>query len=331
MTDWVRLHGEAFRGVRCCVTGGAGFIGSHLVGALVTLGARVRVLDDFTSGKREQAGGVRGVEVVEGSVTDRGAVRQAVSGSAVVFHEAARVSVPESVAEPGRYHETNTTGTLHVLEASREAGVKRVMFAASSSCYGEPSPEQLPLKESEPTRPLSPYAASKVAGEAYLAAWSAMSELDRVSLRYFNIYGSRQAADSAYAAVIAAFADAALAGRPLRIFGDGGQTRDFTHVDNAVHANLLAARCGSRLDGQSINVATGHSITVRELAERVRAAVSDMTGREVPATVFEPERAGDVRHSAADISRARAVLGYEPVIGLDEGLAETLAWYAGRS
>jgi nucleoside-diphosphate-sugar epimerase len=218
------------------------------------------------------------------------------------------------------YNDVNTTGTLNVLEAAREAGVKRVMFAASSSAYGL---NPVPWTETMPVLPRSPYAATKVAGEALLRAYAASFGLDTAALRYFNIFGPRQNANSAYAAVIAAFAKAYLGGQRPLIYGDGEQSRDFTFVANAVHANLLAARRPEPIGGEVINVGTGGRISVNTLAEKMAKEF----GRSELTPVHQPERAGDIPHSFADLSRARAMLNYEPVAGFEEGLRETLAWY----
>jgi nucleoside-diphosphate-sugar epimerase len=225
------------------------------------------------------------------------------------------------VERPALYHEVNATGTLNVLEAAARAGsVRRVMFAASSSAYGA---NPVPWAETMPVLPVSPYAATKVAGEALLRAYAACYAADTVSLRYFNIFGPRQNANSAYAAVIAAFAKALLSGERPTVYGDGSQSRDFTYVDNAVHANLLAARRGGPLGGEVVNVGCGASVTVRELAATMAATL----GRLGLEPAYKPERPGDLKHSYADLARARDVLGYEPVVGFDPGLRRTLEWY----
>ena len=321
MTNWRALHGGHFEGGRVLITGGAGFIGSHLAHALSTLGSQVVVLDDLSGGDRANLSGIDRVEFVEASILDRPALDRAMSGCGLVFHQAALGSVPRSVKEPRLYHEVNVTGTLNVLEAARTAGVRRVMFAASSSAYGN-TPE-LPKREDFPPRPLSPYAATKVACEALMRAYSGSYGLDTASLRYFNIFGPRQNANSAYAAVIAAFAKAVVAGKAPVIHGDGEQSRDFTYVDNAVHANLLAARRQAPIGGEVMNVACGARITVNELARRVL----EVYGRTDLVPVHEPERAGDVKHSLADLSRARELLGYQPVTDFATGLGQTLRWY----
>lgn len=321
LTDWSALHGDRFRGLRVLVTGGAGFIGSHLAGALVTLGAQVVVLDNLDGGSRDNLVGLP-VEFLEGSILDAPMLARATEGCRLVFHLAALGSVPRSVAEPLRFHEVNATGTLRVLEAAREAGAARVMFSASSSAYGDD--ETVPKRESMPAVARSPYAATKLAGEAMLSAHAACyPELDTVSLRYFNIFGPRQNANSAYAAVIAAFAAALLQGRRPTIYGDGEQSRDFAYVDNAVHANLLGARSEARLGGAVLNVGCARQITVNALAR----AMAELVEAPELRPIHEPPRAGDVRHSLADLSAIEARLGYAPVVTFEAGLRATVEWY----
>jgi nucleoside-diphosphate-sugar epimerase len=322
MTNWQQLHGDFFKGSRLLVTGGAGFIGSHLVDALVQLGAAVIVLDDMSGGDEANLAAARGkIEFIGGSILDESIVANVVSGCQFVFHEAAKVSVPASVAAPKLYEQINITGTFNVLDAARLAKVSRIMFAASSSAYGES--EVLPKVETMPVLPQSPYAANKVAGEAILRAYARSYEVDTVSLRYFNIFGPRQNANSAYAGVIAAFAKKLLKGEPPLITGDGTASRDFTFVDNAVHANLLAARSALHLNGEVFNVATARRCTIKELAEKMAAAV----GRADLKPVYAPPRPGDVMHSLADLSKISSALGYEPIVGFEEGLKATVEWY----
>jgi len=321
MTDWRRLHGQHFRGVRCLVTGGAGFIGSHLAEALVNLDADVVVLDNLVGGDRSNIAAFA-CQFVEGSILDRQTLDRTMQGCRYVFHLAALGSVPQSIERPLEYHEVDATGTVLVLEAARHAGVQRVIYSASSSAYGERP--GLPKVETMAPDPRSPYAAAKLAGEAYLTAYSASYGLDSVSLRYFNIFGPRQNPNSAYAAVIAAFAKAILCGQPPTIFGDGEQSRDFTFVHNAVHANLLAARKQQPLCGEVLNVACGQRVTLNQLAPMM----CHLLGRDDLRPVYAPERPGDVRHSQADLSRIRQVLGYEPIVDLAAGLEATLRWYA---
>ena len=327
LTDWSKLHGDAFDGTRVLITGGAGFIGSHLCEALTRLGAEVVALDDLsgTGGSWANLDGFFKGRKVEASILDQAALADAMQGCSLVFHQAAMGSVPRSVELPRQYHDANTTGTLNVLEAARSAGVCRVMFAASSSAYGDS--EVLPKVETMPVAPRSPYAATKVAGEALLQAYAhsyaASGGPDTAALRYFNIFGPRQNANSAYAAVIAAFAKALLKGQHPLIFGDGEQSRDFTFVDNAVHANLLAARAKGRIDGRVCNVACGLRVTVNELAGQM----ATMLGKPELTAEHREERAGDVKHSLADLQRVKKVLGYEPVVGFEDGLEATVAWY----
>lgn len=319
--DWRGLHGRHFEGSRILVTGGAGFIGSHLGAALSALGAAVVVLDDLSGGSRTNLAAIPGVEFIEGSILDRDVVAQAVHGCNYVYHEAALGSVPRSVELPRLFNEVNVTGTLNVLEASREAKVQRVIFAASSSAYGD---NPVPWTETMPVMPRSPYAATKVADEALLRAYAMSYGLDTACLRYFNIFGPRQNANSAYAAVIAAFAKSLINGEQPVIFGDGQQSRDFTFVANAVHANLLAARSDNPIVGQVINVGCGTPITVAHLA----TVMAEAMGCPELTPILKPVRAGDMKHSYADLTRAKSVLGYEPIVSFTAGLRQTIAWYA---
>lgn len=320
LTDWRKLHGDHFEGCQVLVTGGAGFIGSHLCEALASLGATAVVIDDLSGGSRENLAGFSRVEFVHASILDYPTLLKCTKGCRYVFHQAALGSVPRSVEQPRLYNDVNTTGTLNVLEAAREAKVARVMFAASSSAYGE---NPVPWVEHMPTLPRSPYAATKVAGESLFRAYSASYGLDTACLRYFNIFGPRQNANSAYAAVIAAFAKALLKGDRPTIFGDGEQSRDFTFVHNAVHANLLAAKCAEPIRGEVLNVGTSGRISVNQLAEKMAAALS----RPELKPIYQAERAGDIKHSFADLRRTRAVLGYNPVVDFVTGMEKTLAWY----
>jgi len=312
------------------VTGGAGFIGSHLVQRLLARGDRVRVLDDFSSGCISNLDGLdlgdigsgRPVELLRGSITDAAACARAVERVAGVFHEAAQVSVPESVADPLRSYETNVGGTLKLLEAARAAGVARLVFAASSAAYGDT--EALPKIEAMAPRPCSPYASGKVAGEHLLAVYARCYGMQTVPLRYFNIFGPRQADDSPYTGVIAIFARALLEGRAPTIFGDGEQTRDFTYVDNVVDANLLAMDREPAEPGLPINVGTGERISLNQLFfAMARELGSDLQPR------YASERTGDVRHSLASIERAQRLLGYRPSVDWRVGLGRTLEWYRG--
>lgn len=297
------------------ITGGAGFIGSHLARRLIDLGAKVRVIDDLSGGFRENVP----VEArfIRASILDHHALREAASDCGYVFHEAAMVSVPESVEHPDRCAEINIMGTERVLEAAKVAGVERVIFAASAAAYGES--RTLPNREDQPTDCRSPYAAGKVAGEALCAAFAHCYPLTTVCLRYFNIFGPRQNPNSAYAAAISAFTKALRGGQRPTIYGDGKQTRDFTFIDNVVHANLLAASSPRDLKGEIINIGTGVRTSLLD--------VLDHMGRILQVKVqpqFVPARAGDVRDSVADISKARELVGYEPVVDFQTGLERTL-------
>ena len=317
------VYANHFHGTRVLVTGGAGFIGSHLAHALVQLGSTVVILDDLSGGCRENMAAIGAVEFIEGSLLDRPALARAMRGCRYVFHQAALGSVPVSVEKPRAFHEVNSTGTLNVLEAAKEAGVQRIMFAASSSVYGN---HPVPWVETMAVRPQSPYAATKAAGEALLRAYSESFGIDTVSLRYFNIFGPRQNPNSAYAAVIASFAMALLAGQRPVIYGAGTQSRDFTFVDNAVHANLLAASRESSLRGEVINVGCGHPVTVNELATTMAEAM----GRPELTAIYQARRVGDLAHSYADLKKAREWLGYEPRVNFEIGLRRTMEWYGGR-
>jgi nucleoside-diphosphate-sugar epimerase len=302
------------------VTGGGGFIGSNLVLALVERGEVVRVLDDFSTGKRENLAQVAGqVELLEGSVADPAVVADAMEGVDYVLHQGALASVPRSIERPAATHEVNATGTLNVLLAARDAEVRRVVYAASSSAYGDQP--TLPKVESMAPSPLSPYAASKLAGEHYCRAVTECYGVETVSLRYFNIYGPRQDPESLYAAVIPKFIAAMLAGERPTIFGDGEQSRDFTFVADAVAANLLACEAALAA-GRVINVACGKRYTLNELVARLNAIL----GTDIEPVYAEP-RAGDVKHSQADISAARSLLGYEPTTAFEDGLRQTVDWF----
>jgi UDP-N-acetylglucosamine/UDP-N-acetyl-alpha-D-glucosaminouronate 4-epimerase len=303
----------------CLVTGGAGFIGSHLAEALVGRGHRVRVLDDFSTGDRANLEDVRGrVEVVEGDITDLETVQRATRGVEVVFHQAALASVPRSVADPLATHRACVDGTLHVLQAARQSGVRRVVYAASSSAYGAST--RLPKSETDPTLPLSPYAVAKLAGEHYCAAFSQVYGLETVRLRYFNVFGPRQSPDSPYAAVIPLFFQAMLAGRSPHVHGDGQQSRDFTFVADVVRANLLAAEAPG-VSGKVFNVACGRRTSLLDLI----GLMNKLLGTDILPSYRDP-RPGDVRHSQADISRARTELGYEPRTDIEQGLRRCLEW-----
>lgn len=299
------------------VTGGAGFIGGHLVERLLAEGWRVRVLDDFSSGRESNlADSLERIELIRGDLRDAETVEQAVDGMEVVFHEGAVPSVPRSVAEPLRTNSVNVDGTLLLLESARQSGVRRVVYAASSSAYGDT--EVLPKVETMPANPLSPYALQKYAGEVYCRLYAELYGLETVALRYFNIYGPRQDPKSQYAAVIPRFTIACLQGEPACIHGDGEQTRDFTNVVDAVNANLLAADA-PKASGSVCNVAAGRRTSLNELL----AHIQELTGSDVPPR-HDPPREGDVRDSLASLERSRELLGYEPSIDLREGLRRTV-------
>ena len=306
--------------MRALVTGGAGFVGSHLVDRLLAEGASVRVLDDFSTGRRanlEQA--ATAAEVIEGDVRDFEVVCRAARGCEVILHQAALPSVPRSIADPLASHEVNVSGTLNVLMAARDHDVRRVIYASSSSVYGF-NPE-LPKAETATPLPMSPYAAAKLAGESYCASFGNVYGLETVALRYFNIFGPRQDPSSEYAAVIPRWAAGLSAGRGPTIFGDGEQSRDFTYIDNVVDANM-AALVAPDAAGQVFNVACGRRTTLNELARELIARI----GADAEPSYW-PERAGDVRHSLADVSKAAAILGYVPKVDLCEGLARTVERY----
>ncbi len=314
-----------FSGARVLVTGGAGFIGSHLVDALLGRGARVRVLDDLSNGKRANlAHCADRIEFVEGDIRDPGTCAGACREVGVVFHQAALGSVPRSMKDPSSSIAVNVGGTANVFAAARDAGVRRVVYASSSSVYGDST--RLPKREGEEGRPLSPYALSKVVDEELAEVFARCYGLELVGLRYFNVYGPRQDPDGPYAAVVPLFFRAYLTGAAPIIFGDGAQSRDFTFVADAVAANLLGAAAPSSACGKAYNVAGGNQTSVNDLAEAVRQAVG--AG---PPPKHEPPRAGDVLHSAADLSLSGRELGYAPRVGLAEGLRRSLDHYRGAA
>lgn len=308
------------RGKRYLVTGGAGFIGSNLAHALLERGQEVRVFDDFSTGHAENLQDINGdIEMLEGDVRDIEAVTAAVRNVDVVLHEAALSSVPRSLRDPVGSHSVNATGTLNVLMAAREAEVGRVVYAGSSSAYGDA--DRLPVEETMPVRPMSPYAVSKIAGEQYLRAFHLGYGMSTVTLRYFNVFGPRQDQASEYAAVVPRFVKAALESRPATIYGDGKQARDFTYVADVVAANLLAAEA-PEASGRVFNIACSDPRSVLELWECVQANFSS----DPVEPEFAKSRTGDVKNSHADISAARAVLGFSPSITFEEGIARTVEW-----
>jgi len=302
--------------VKTLVTGGGGFIGSNLVRALLARGDEVRVLDNFATGSRTNLAGLEhDVDLVEGDLRSYERVHAAVRGVEVVFHEGALPSVPRSVQDPLTTTAVNIEGTLNVLLAARDEGVRRIVNASSSSVYGNGG--ALPRVESQAPDPISPYAVAKLAAERFCTSFSRVYGMEIVSLRYFNVFGPRQDPTSQYAAVVPRFIRAVAGGEPVTIYGDGEQSRDFTYVDNVVSANLLAGDAPAAR-GEILNVATGQSITVNALADAIGALV----GRLVEKT-YEPTREADVRASWADLGEAKRVLGYEPLVGFEDGLSRT--------
>ncbi len=301
------------------VTGAAGFIGSNIVGELVKRGEDVRAFDNLATGRMSNLHSVMpSIQFIKGDITDPGAVGEAVMGVDYVLHQAALPSVPRSVQDPLRSHEANATGTLNVLLAARDAGVKRVVYASSSSVYGN-SPT-LPKHEAMPTDPLSPYAVNKLAGEQYCKVFTLVYGLPTVALRYFNVFGPNQDPTSQYAAVIPAFITAMLAGKSPTIYGDGLQSRDFTFISNVVSANLLACQ-REEANGSAMNIACGDRISLLDLV----AQINKLLGTNIE-PVFEPPRPGDVKHSMADITQIQAKLGYKTIVNFDEGLSRTIEY-----
>ncbi len=312
--------------MRVLVTGGGGFIGSHLVRACLEAGDAVRVLDDFSTGRRENLSAVRAdVEVVEASVVDLGAVRQALRGCEVVYHLAALPSVPLSVEDPVRTHAVNATGTLHVLEAARELGVRRLVFASSCSVYGDGSAP--PISETAPLLPVSPYALQKCVGELYLRRFHALYGVPAIGLRFFNVYGPNQDPRSPYAAVVPRFVSAVTKRERPVIFGDGEQVRDFVFVRDVAEACRAAAEAPDDASGEPFNVASGEGVSVLRLLE----AVCRVLGREGVVPEHRPPRPGDVRESVGDVRAARAHLGWGATTPLERGLTEVAEALAGRA
>ena len=305
------------------VTGGAGFIGCNLVRYILEKGHDVVVVDNFSTGKRENvADFIDKVEFFEGDIRDRELMDRAVKGVSAIFHEAALGSVPRSVEDPQTSHDVNVNGTLTVLESARAAGVKRIIFAASSSAYGDQ--EELPKHEGMAPRPISPYAASKVACEGYMRAYAACYGLETLSLRYFNVFGAYQNPEGPYAAVIPAFISRILRGQRPVVFGDGEQSRDFCYIDNVCEANWLAANApAEKCDGTVINIACGARTTLNEILDLLR----ELLHTDIEAEYTDP-RPGDVRHSLADVSLAKKVIGYEPKVFFADGLRKAIDWYA---
>jgi nucleoside-diphosphate-sugar epimerase len=303
------------------VTGGAGFIGSHIANALTRNGLRVRIIDDLSTGHRENLDEITGdVEFTEGSVADEQLLKKVLDGAELVFHEAAIPSVPRSVEHPRQSHVASVDGTFSLLLAARDRNVRRVVYAASSSAYGDQP--TLPKREDMLPDPLSPYAVAKLVGEYYCQVFARVYGLETISLRYFNVFGPRQDPGSQYSGVVSRFISVLLKNQQPVIYGDGEQSRDFTYIDNVIDANLKAATA-SRGFGSVVNVATGNRITLNQLLEEVKAIV----GKPEVKAEYQPARVGDVRHSLADISRAHELLGYQPIVGLKEGLQRTIDWW----
>jgi nucleoside-diphosphate-sugar epimerase len=308
--------------MRYLITGGAGFIGSNLAQYVLARGGEVVVLDNFATGLRENLEPILDrIVFIEGDIRDRAAVSRAMEGCSVVFHEGALGSVPRSIVDPITSHDVNVNGTLAVLESARMLGVKRIVFAASSSTYGDQPLS--PKHEDMIPLPKSPYAASKTACEHYMRVYAAAYGLETICLRYFNVFGPRQDPFGDYPAVIPAFASAILRGNPLTIYGDGEQSRDFCHVDNVCDANWLASVAPAECcDGRALNIACGYSATLNQIVIKLQ----ELLATNVEMT-YEDFRPGDVMHSLADVTRAKESIGYEPLIDFDEGLEKTIDWY----
>ena len=303
------------------VTGGAGFIGSHIADALTRNGLRVRVIDDLSTGHRENLEEITGdVDFTEGSVADEQLLKKVLDGAELVFHEAAIPSVPRSVEHPRQSHVASVDGTFTLLLAARDQKVRRVVYAASSSAYGDQP--TLPKKEAMLPDPLSPYAVAKLVGEYYCQVFARVYGLETISLRYFNVFGPRQDPGSQYSGVVSRFISVLLSNQQPVIYGDGEQSRDFTYIDNVIDANLRAASVTSGF-GSVVNVANGQRITLNQLLEELKAIV----GKPEVKADYREARVGDVRHSLADISRASELLGYQPLVSLREGLQRTIDWW----
>ena len=303
------------------VTGGAGFIGSHIASALTAGGARVRIIDDLSTGYIENVAEIKGdVDLIQTSLSNSAEVKRALEDAELIFHEAAIPSVPRSVSDPRTTHVACVDGTFTLLEAAREQKVRRLVYAASSSAYGDQP--TLPKTEGMTPEPLSPYAAAKLVGEYYCQVFTRVYGLETISLRYFNVFGPRQDPSSAYSGVISRFISALLSNERPVIYGDGEQSRDFTYILNVVDANLKAAQT-TRGIGKVINIANGERVTLNQLLREIES----LTGKTSVEPEYQEERAGDVRHSLADISRAREYLAFEPTIGLREGLELTIDWW----
>jgi len=309
----------------CLITGIAGFIGSSIARGLLAQGDEVRGIDNFATGNRENIAEILSrIDFREADLLDLDSVRYACKGVDCIFHEAAIPSVPKSVLDPLGSNQANVDGTMHLLVAAKDAKVKRVVYAASSSAYGDTP--TLPKHEDMPPNPISPYAVAKLTGEYYMTSFYRCYGLETVSLRYFNIFGPRQDPTSPYSGVLAKFITQMLAGEQPTIFGDGTQSRDFTYIDNTVEANLLAAKAPAEIAaGQVLNVATGTRVDLNETFQLLKKIIG-FNGE----VKYGPERAGDVKHSLADLSRAEKCLGYKPKVSFEEGLRRTVEWYRGQ-
>jgi UDP-glucose 4-epimerase len=303
------------------VTGGAGFIGSNMVRFLLDKGQKVRVLDNFETGKRENLAEVADrIEIVEGDIRDMDTVRRAVKGADVVYHLAALGSVPRSMKDPATTHDVNTNGTFNVLLAARDAKVRRIVFASSSSVYGQC--KVLPQHEGLPLCPISPYGATKAIGEIYFRAFYETYGVQSVCLRYFNVFGPRQDPTSQYAAAIPLFVSALLRDKSPTIFDDGEQSRGFTYINNVMQANWLAANT-KETHGEAVNISTKNAVTVNTVVQ----TISKLLGKENVKPVYAPPRPGDIKHSLADVSLAKKIIGYEPFVNFEEGIAMAIDWY----
>ena len=303
------------------VTGGAGFIGSNMVRFLLDKGEQVRILDNFATGKPENIAELAGkIELIEGDIRDNATVDQAAAGAQVVYHLAALGSVPRSIKDPQSTHDVNVSGTFNVLRASRDAKVGRVVFASSSSVYGQS--KELPQHEGMPFAPISPYAASKAIGEVYCRTFYETYGLESVCLRYFNVFGPRQDPTSQYAAAIPLFVSALLRDQSPMIFDDGEQSRGFTYVDNVTQANWLAATA-AQAHGEAANISTASAVTVNTVVREIRA----LLGKEHIEPMYAPPRPGDIKHSLADVTRARTLIGYETQVSFEQGIRRAIDWY----
>ena len=302
------------------VTGGAGFIGSNMVRFLLEKGESVRVLDNFETGKRENLEEIFDqIELIKGDIRTEATVRRAVEDCDIIYHLAALGSVPRSIEDPRTTHDVNATGTFNMLVASRDAKVKRLVFASSSSIYGQS--KVLPQHEGLPIAPISPYGASKAIGEVYDKAFYETYGLETISLRYYNVFGPRQDPMSQYAAAIPLFVSALLRDKPPRIFDDGEQTRGFTYIDNVLEANWKAARA-AKVHGEAVNISTATAVSVNTVVNTIK----ELLGKAIQPT-YAPPRPGDIKHSLADVSLAKKVIGYEPTVSFDEGIRRAIDWY----